>query len=268
MQGLILHTGGSTVGWRDVVGVATPPATESHFPIPHHELVSIARDVLQDRGWPIVSEAHALARGGSNYFGLFEVDRPEFDGGMTRTVVGLRNSHIFQYAAAIALGGRVVVCDNLLFTGEVVLGRRHTRNILRDIYPLVSLAVAKLDQSKVIERERFVAYQAMDVSRKCSDHILMSALRSGVIPPSKMAAIVQDFDFPGWRHLEFEQYKGSVFGLYMAITEHTKGSLWLAPKRCEKLHGILDAAALYRSASLDVADVVDDVEDVEWKEAA
>ena len=108
----------------------------------------------------------------------------------------------------------------------------------------------------------------MDVSRKCADHLLMSALRAGVMPPSKMSAIVEDVDFPERRHPEFEPYKGSVFGLYMAVTEHTKGSPWLAPKRCEKLHGILDAAALYRSASLDVADVVDDVEDVEWKEAA
>lgn len=271
MNGLLLHTGGLSVSWDDVRQVRTPDATDSHVPIPHHELVGVAFDVLKDRGWNVVNEAHALSKNGQNYFGLMELDRPEigFDGGMTRTLVGLRNSHIFQYSAAMALGGRVFVCDNLCFTGEVVLGRKHTKNILRDIYPLMSLAVAKIQESREIERERFAAYQRTDIDRKLADHLLLTAVRANALPPSVLGKVIEDVDFPGRRHPEFEPYKGSLFGLYMASTEHTKGSLPQAPKRCMKLHSILDPVASYAAGrQLSLSEIGIDADEVEWKEVA
>ena len=56
-------------------------------------------------------------------------------------VIGLRNSHDKSFPASIALGSGVFVCDNLAFSAEVTIARRHTRFIERDLPRVVHTAV-------------------------------------------------------------------------------------------------------------------------------
>jgi len=60
-------------------------------------------------------------------------------------IVGLRNSHDKTYPAGLVAGSKVFVCDNLCFSGEVRLSRKHTRHAVRDLKHLggvVSLSEA------------------------------------------------------------------------------------------------------------------------------
>jgi len=59
-------------------------------------------------------------------------------------VLGLRNSHDKTFPAGITAGASVSVCDNLSFSGEVKLARKHTTHITRDLPRLVQSAVGKL----------------------------------------------------------------------------------------------------------------------------
>ena len=43
-------------------------------------------------------------------------------------VLGLRNSHDKRFPAGLAVGASVFVCDNLSFSGEIKIGRKHTRH--------------------------------------------------------------------------------------------------------------------------------------------
>jgi len=45
-------------------------------------------------------------------------------------VVGLRNSHDKSFPAGLVIGASVLVCDNLSFSGEVRLARKHTYPII------------------------------------------------------------------------------------------------------------------------------------------
>ena len=47
--------------------------------------------------------------------------------------IGFRNSYNKSISAGFCAGSRVIVCSNLMFTGDIVRIRRHTRNILTDI---------------------------------------------------------------------------------------------------------------------------------------
>ena len=79
-------------------------------------------------------------------------------------VIGLRNSHDKSFPSALALGNRVFVCDNLAFSGEIKLSRKHTKNISRDLPGLVTKAVGRLADLRQFQAKRIEAYKAADLS--------------------------------------------------------------------------------------------------------
>jgi hypothetical protein len=93
------------------------------MPIPHFTLVERLREIVGNAGLSITQEAHALARGGLRYFGLFQVTGiPNFSQEMNiGTVIGLRNSQDKMFPAGINAGSAPFVCDNLAFSGEITL---------------------------------------------------------------------------------------------------------------------------------------------------
>lgn len=254
-NGLVLHTGGATVSLDQVASVPCPAPTDSHVPIAHHELVNLAKDALNNAGWIIREESHALSANGGNYFGLMEIDRgrlhpanewlPAEGRKDSAITIGLRNSHIKQFKAGLCAGSRVFVCDNLAFWAEVVIGRKHTTNIMRDISPLMALAVGRLMNARITDEQRVAAYQGTGLEINFAEHLMVSMIRLGVIPPSKIGLVLEDYEHPERKHPEFCQYQDSVYGLYMAATEHMKGNLFPLPKRSTKLHALLDGAAKF-----------------------
>src|SRR5205807_1578946 len=80
----------------------------------------------------IVSQAHALAREGQRYFGLLQIVNGTFHDDYS-LIMGIRNSHDKAFPAALCLGSGVFVCDNLAFSGEIKLARKHTRFIERNV---------------------------------------------------------------------------------------------------------------------------------------
>ena len=50
-------------------------------------------------------------------------------------VVGVRNSHDKSFPAGLVIGASIFVCDNLSFSGEVKLARKHTVHVESVICP-------------------------------------------------------------------------------------------------------------------------------------
>src|SRR5262249_39136332 len=139
---LILHAGASAVDREALANVATPARTATWQPIPHAQLLSGVQRSLERAGLVVVNEAHGLTRDGARYFGLLQRGAgDDQDGGL---VVGLRNSHDKSFPAGLVVGSSVFVCDNLSFSGEVRLARKHTVNIERDLPGLIDGAVGRL----------------------------------------------------------------------------------------------------------------------------
>lgn len=129
MANLMLHCGAKHVPRTAVEKAFTPQASASWVPVPHHRLLEQVESTLAGSGLTIVNQAHALWQDGQRYFGLMEVTNGQ-DHADYGLVVGLRNSHDKTFPAAIALGSVVLVCDNLAFSAEVTIARRHTRFIV------------------------------------------------------------------------------------------------------------------------------------------
>ena len=233
---LCLHCGSNTVDRKQLALVRTPKPTETWFPIPHAALLSQVEGMLNRSGLEIVNQAHALGHDGNRYFGLLEVrsgDQPD-DFGL---IVGVRNSHDMSFPAGLVLGSRVFVCDNLSFSGEIRIARKHTKFIERDLPQLVEVAVGRLADQRQKQEVRFLAYKQSEVTDGEAHDLLIQALDTQVIPVTKIPDALNEWRNP--RHQEFREGK-TAWRFFNALTETLKGGLDRLPRRTQALHGILD----------------------------
>jgi len=236
---LCLHTGGSEVSYSELLKVATPAPTESWTPIPHHDLVERTRVGLANANLEVVNEAHALAKGGDRYFGLFQVRRPGMEATDHSLVLGLRNSHDKVFPAGLVAGSAVFVCDNLAFSGEVRLARKHTVNIYRDLPGKITLGIGKLGQLWVSQAKRFEAYKEKSFNDVRDVHdLLIRAIDSEACTVTQIKHVMDEYRNP--THEEFKA--NNVWRLFNAFTEAAKATqnLQTLSQRTVKLHALLD----------------------------
>ncbi len=235
---LYLHCGATPATREQVGGVITPERTETWVPISHGRLPAGVQESLGRQGMHIVTESHALTHDGSRYFGLLQVangSNPD-DFGL---VVGVRNSHDKSYPAGLVLGASVFVCDNLSFSGEVKLSRKHTSKIERDLPQLVDRAVGLLTGLRHTQERRILAYQQHELSDGHAHDLVIQALDAQVVPVTRIPAVLQEWREP--RHPEFKEGR-TAWRLFNAFTEILKGQLDQLPKRSQALHGLMDSA--------------------------
>jgi hypothetical protein len=216
--------------------VATPPRTATWVPIPHDRLLSGVQTSLERAGLSVVSEAHGLTRDGLRYFGLLQVANGH-DAGDFALVVGLRNSHDKSFPAGLAIGASVFVCDNLSFSGEVKLARKHTTHVERDLPQLIESAVGRLGDLRRTQEARFSAYRQRELADGAAHDLVIQALDSRVIPVTQIPAVLREWREP--RHPEFRDGR-TAWRLFNAFTESLKGNLDALPRRTQALHGLLD----------------------------
>jgi hypothetical protein len=236
---LTLHCGARRVERDQLPAVATPGATRSWHPIPHHQLLDGVQQTLERTGLHVVSEAHGLTRDGARYFGLLQVADGHADGAWG-LVVGLRNSHDKSFPAALCCGSQVFVCDNLAFNGQVKLARKHTRHISRDLPRLIEQAVGQLGTLRLNQEKRYLTYQTTEVADARAHDLVIQALDARVLPVTQVPAVLRGWREP--RHREFRAAGKTLWRLQQAFTEALKGNLDALPRRTMALAGILDTA--------------------------
>src|SRR5579863_4576260 len=110
---LISHNG--KIAREQLAQVPTPPATATHRPVPHHEIVEALVETLSFRQIAVVQEEYAISHDGMKMFGVLDL-ATGFEG--CRFSIGIRNSHDKSFRLAITAGLRVLVCENMAFSGD------------------------------------------------------------------------------------------------------------------------------------------------------
>jgi len=188
----------------------------------------------------VANEAHALWNDGLRYFGLLEVTNGQLhdDYGL---VIGLRNSHDKSFPAAIALGSAVFVCDNLAFSAEVTIARRHTRFIERDLPRIVHTAVGRLADMRGQQDERIRTYKETELTDAAAHDLVIRAVDASVLPVTQLPAVLGEWRMP--THDEFAADGKTAWRFHNAMTHVWKGrNLAALPRRSQTLHGLLDTA--------------------------
>lgn len=233
---LLLHSESRTVSREDLFGMPVGVEQTSTFtPVPHSKFVESVEESIEKAGFAIRESEYALWRRGERFFGVITLDSTE-DGRDYSTTIGLRNANDKSAAAAIALGCRVTVCDNLAFLSEVVIKTRHTSKILERLNGLVATGVGRLIEHRALQDKRIDVYKTTPVENHRHLHdLVIRAYRAGAIPSTAIAKVVEEFENP--RHDEFRSW--TLWSLMNATTETLKNYSDIQ-KRTQRLHGVFD----------------------------
>jgi len=238
---LCLHCGAHEADLDAVDAVVTPEATDKWFPVPHSLLLEHVTRELEANQLRVIGSAHALSRSGNRYFGLMEVENGNANDDYN-TVIGVRNSHDQSFAAGLAVGSGIFVCDNLAFSGEITLARRHTRFIERDLAGLIGRCMGAIGTMRCNQDQRIAAYKDAEMSDARFNDLLVRSVEQKVLPVTHLAKVLHEWRMPA--HPEFAQGKTS-WRAFNAFTEVLKAypNVSMLADRTTKLHGLVDGAS-------------------------
>ena len=240
MQGHMMHCGAQAVPFPTLVGLPVPERTDTHLPIPHHQFFELAQDRLLKQGYAITNPQHFLNREAAHYFSLMQIKHEDEEQGAEHsTMCALRNSHDKTFAASLEVGAKVFVCDNLSFSGDIVVGRKHTPNIWDELPEIFELAIKKMLVMRKRQDVRFAEYRQAPLDDYSVDHLIMETYREGIINLKRIGKVNQEWHTPSADH-----GNKSVWRYFNAVTSAlgpaSTNQLIQLPKKTIDLHMMLD----------------------------
>lgn len=232
---LMLHSGGEEIDRAGLQELLTPMPERTWHPIPHHTLFDLVYETVSDNGLKIVAVQMGIAKDGARFFALMEIGNDRVDYNMT---IGLRNSHDKTFPAGLVVGSRVFVCDNLAFSGEIQIARKHTIHIMDDLPGLVVGAVGKIAIAKKSQEERIELYRGFPIDDFDAHDIIIRSVDYGVITNQAIPYVLDQ-----WRDPNYQDFKErTAWSLFNGFTQVMKDRYPVAelPKRTVKLHGMFD----------------------------
>ena len=233
---LFLHCGGKHVERQDVNNVILPEQTRSYVPISHDTILNMVQENLSRMGFEFGIQSHALSHKGARYFGLVHLLHEGMNDDHA-LILGVRNALDKRFPVGISFGSCVFVCDNLAFTGDIVVNRKHTTHVMRDLPSIIDGAVSETRFMQEAQDERFRRYQERTIkSDKFAHDLIVEMYRRGAINAGRISDVVNE-----WHEPTFDHGDKSVWRLFNAATEALKGApLGDMPRRTIELQAICD----------------------------
>ena len=229
---LLLHAGANPVEYDALRVLETPRATATHVPIPHFRVVDLITHSLAYYGHQVVEQHFGLTPDDMRFFGVLSL-KSDYTG--YSDMVGLRNSHDRKFPVGVSFGSRTFVCDNLAFSGDHVIKRKHTLNLKRDLPGLIGEIIEPLAIQQEAQHRQLEHYRATPLSDDRADQAIMQMYRSQVIGVQKIADVLRQWEEPshdwgdktGWR-----LFNATTFVLTGRVSEN--------PRATADLHKIID----------------------------
>jgi len=218
-------------------GLPTPSPTETHRPIPHHEVVQALIETLGFRHIGVVHDEYAVSPDGMKMFGVLDLETLMVPG--CRFSIGIRNSHDKTMRLALTVGARVLVCMNMMFHGDFQpLLAKHSKSF--SLVDAISVGVDRMQRNFEPMRQQVEAWQRQQLSASTAKLIIYRAFVEDELgAPKHLARCVHDLYFnPG-----YEEFRPrTLWSLSNAFTSAFK-ELDPIPqfKAAAKLGGFLEA---------------------------
>ena len=233
---LVVHRGGWEASKADLATVPVPESTDSYHPVPYGRFIEEIELHVPRFGLSVRSAQFALAREGGQMFGVLTCANgvPDRDYALA---IGVRNSYDRSLAVGLTLGSRVFCCDNLAFSGEVTMHRKHTANVFRDLPDLIYRMLSQVAAMRERTDCEIAAMKVRELAPAHAHHLMIEAVRSTVLPASRLPKVMEAWDEP--RHEEFASR--TAWSLFNAFTEVQKGA---GPRA--QVEGSLRLSSLFR----------------------
>lgn len=212
-----------------LASVPTPDPTDTWRPVPHSQVLDIVESRLEASGFEVLGRDLGVAKDGLRFFGTLDISACVLNGdsGGVRLAVGVRNSHDKKFCQGMTGGTRVLVCDNLMFTGDIVVTRRHTLRAVEEFEERVAAGVAGLEALAGTEGNRVRRMMDRDLEDRDAHDFVVRAADERVIPWSHVPKVLEEWRRPS--HPEFEPR--NLWSLTNAFTEVAKARFTRNPMR-------------------------------------
>jgi hypothetical protein len=199
---------------RDQLGlIEAPPATDTWYPIAHRQVLDSVWSTLEGAGFEIRQSRLSLSYGDARFFGTLDLATPVSDG--VSLAVGIRNSTDKSFPIGFCCGQRVFVCDNLAFTSEIVVSKKHTRFGQDRYLEGLARAVASLDQYRESAANWIARLQAYDLSEDAANSYLLQAYEQGIIGMRLLPLVIAE-----WRRPQHEAYQPrTAYSMFNCFTD-------------------------------------------------
>lgn len=183
----------------ELAKLPTPPATETHIPIPHAAVVETLIETLSHRHVGVVGEEFAVSSDSMEMFGVLDLEAG-FEG--CRFAIGIRNANNKRFRLACTVGLRVFVCYNLAFRGDYtpVLAKHSKRFSLEDA---LSIGVDRMQRNFEPMRQQVERWRGQQLSTEEAKLTIYRAFIEGELEvPKHLSRRVHDLYFNP-QHEEF-----------------------------------------------------------------
>jgi len=197
---LILHRGAREVAREELDAVPVPPATPTWFPIGHGQVLTTTLNTLTQAGFEVTRSRLALSGDDARFFATFDLRTPIASG--VSLAVGIRNSTDKSLPIGFCAGHRTFVCDNLAFSSEIIVARKHTRFGQVRFNEAICRAVQSLDAYREAEGYRIRRFQNTDLSADAGDALLLRAYERQIVSAPVFPRIISE-----WRKPTFEEFE-------------------------------------------------------------
>lgn len=197
---LVLHRGAREVNSKELAAVPTPQATATWFPIPHAQVLDTALSTLTQAGFHVNRSRFALSRDDARFFATLDLQTALATG--VNLAVGIRNSIDRSLPIGFCAGHRTFVCDNLAFSSEIAVARKHTRFGAERFNEAICKAVQTLDAYRETEGARIKQFQHAELGDDAADALLLRAYEQDIVSTPLLPRVIKE-----WREPTFEEFQ-------------------------------------------------------------
>ena len=230
-----LLAGGITqrVPEAEVLAVPEPSFTRTWHPISHKRLINALDSSAMKASMLPLSREYSLNATGTKMFGVWQLTGSR--SGQQDWAIGIRNSIDKSMTVGLVAGIKVFVCDNLVFSGDVVLLRKHTSGLTDDsLRQLCNNALARVKHDLGNFESWFEALNGIRIFNPTESKFLtFEAMKAGALSPGKFNEIYSSFFMADGQYSADPQ---TLSNWHNAITStYHQNSLFAVAKKNEKL---------------------------------
>jgi len=217
------HSKSLVVTREQLAALPVVVGTDSFKPVAHIELVVSLESVLADRGIKIrtydsgpragqLAENFAMSQDGMKMYGTMDLVKNGIDG--TCASLGFRTANNKTMSLKIAAGLRVFVCDNGVFSGDIILSRKHTSGL--NLLPELFRGMDQYERNYNRLRDNVMKLQGYDMNDQLAK-VLMHDLFAAQVMPVRL--------FPEVSNVYFNQFVTNPEPKFSAFAARTAWSL-------------------------------------------
>ena len=213
---LILHKGARRVTPEQLVEIPAPRPTKSWNPIPHYRVLDSVQCAVHEAGFQVRRIDLGVSHDNHKFFGVIDLASVIIEG--VSLAIGVRNSTDKSLPAGIAAGERVMVCDNLAFSATIVVMRKHTRFVDRDLDQRIIEGISKLESFQQASAARIQRLQSSSLQDVQAHDLLIRAVDEKCLGLRDLPKVLHE-----WREPSHEAFQPrTAWSLLNAFTEVAK----------------------------------------------